>query len=276
MSKTKRFRMPKLPDPVNEQRVDHLLQVVASFDAAGRSVPGHVLRELCRLRPHWGKRAIPAAATAARDVLKRAGGALLALLLALPHLSGQLPPPDVAMCSPVGTTMQQQTGAAHGSTRIGAWAFTEETGASPTFAFANAILTGGRLWLVAHGLDAAHPNPLTFLPHGVGAYWFLFAPHTVPSAVQMPGAAAGHDQVFVDIAAMSTSSPWISFNLIDCSPFVDLACGQLVVPVTGLEQHWLYIDVPNDPALSGAVFSTQAVSLVDVFSCSRELRLDVR
>ncbi len=202
---------------------------------------------------------------------------LLVVLLLLAALPAQLPPPSVALCHPVGLPMQQQGGAAHGSTRIGAWAFAEEAGASPLLPPGNAILTGGRLWLVAHGLDPAHPSPLQLRPHGSGCYLFLIAPRVTASVMTMPGAALGHDRLFVDPRTMATAIPWVSFALIECSPFLDLPCAQLVVPVLGYEQHWLPIDIPNDPSLSGSVYSIQSLHADGVLVwLSPELGIDVR
>lgn len=58
-------------NPWKESRVDQLLAIVEAFVGVGRPIPGHILRELVQLQPHWGKRKIPTAAVAAREVLHR-------------------------------------------------------------------------------------------------------------------------------------------------------------------------------------------------------------
>jgi hypothetical protein len=64
-------RRPKLPvRPADDGRIDQLLAIVESFTGAGRGVPGHVLRELVRLRPQWGKRDIPSVVVAAGERLR--------------------------------------------------------------------------------------------------------------------------------------------------------------------------------------------------------------
>jgi hypothetical protein len=70
----KRFRIPKTwQDGLQSDRVDQLLRVVASFEASGRPIPGHILRELVLLAAWWGKREIPAVIIEAQRVLGRSG-----------------------------------------------------------------------------------------------------------------------------------------------------------------------------------------------------------
>ncbi|HEX6811313.1 MAG TPA: hypothetical protein VF384_06800 [Planctomycetota bacterium] len=66
--------LTKLQNPLKEDRVDHLLRIVASFESAQRAVPGHVRRELVMLSAHWGKRRIPAVILDARRLLQGSGG----------------------------------------------------------------------------------------------------------------------------------------------------------------------------------------------------------
>lgn len=66
---TRRIQLQRRRDVLREARVDELLRIIAAFAASKRGIPGHVLRELVQLQPHWGRRQIPPAVVAARKVL---------------------------------------------------------------------------------------------------------------------------------------------------------------------------------------------------------------
>lgn len=69
--KARKFSMPRRGNPDREARVDELLAVVQAFVDSGRAVPGHVLREIVQLQPHWRRRQMPAAVVEAAAVMQR-------------------------------------------------------------------------------------------------------------------------------------------------------------------------------------------------------------
>ena len=72
----KRLRMPPAKvDPLRRERLEHLLRVAEAFERAGRSIPGHVRRELVFLSDLWGRHRIPAQVLEARNVLQPAAAA---------------------------------------------------------------------------------------------------------------------------------------------------------------------------------------------------------
>ena len=66
----KRFRLkPTKADPLRRARLDELLQIARAFQRAGRSIPGHVRREMVFLSDLWGQRTIPPEVIEARRTL---------------------------------------------------------------------------------------------------------------------------------------------------------------------------------------------------------------
>jgi hypothetical protein len=85
-----------------------------------------------------------------------------------------------------------------------------------------------------------------------------------PVSATFPGAAAGFDQVFVDPSSAVVVSPSIVETGITATtpdPWCEDALAAIVVPPGGYDRHWTYIDVPDSPALVGAVYSAQSVRL---------------
>ena len=172
---------------------------------------------------------------------------LIAVAPLFPAVFAQSPPPTGAV-SVVGTTNQSQAGGPVGEQRIGAiCAPGHFRGGAPIGA--GGVALGGSIGWWSEAIDPT-ATPLTLHAAGTCFVLFLVAPFQF-STLPFPGAAAGHDQVFVPpLAAVAVVAPWVQVHT--------SGGGGAVVPPSGYDRWFLTLDVPGNPALLGSVWAAQA------------------
>jgi hypothetical protein len=160
-------------------------------------------------------------------------------------------PPPTGPVSVVGTVNQGQSGGPAGEQRIGAFcAPTAFRGTAPIGA-GGVGLGGSICWWS----EAIHPTatPLTQYAAGTCFVFFLVAPFQF-STTPFPGAAPGHDQVFVPpLMTLVLAPPWLQV--------LTSGGGGAAVPPGGYDRWLLTLDVPVNTALLGSVWASQALRL---------------